>query len=194
MRHSLLAAVVLLGLGACATSTSTAASSPTSVTTPTAVATTRTPSVSTTPTVSVTSIPSKSSATPGAPTLNGGTFDVLPAGYTYAFLSRLTMIGGRWAVVLDPLTVCGYPSKDPNCADLTEEPPNGYEIKNLNTKTYIVPLATGTTVSVIGPSGQPGDFITLAMAEKSWASDELVVEYTVNASQQVATIKEWWRP
>jgi hypothetical protein len=126
--------------------------------------------------------------------LNGGTFDVLPAGYTYAFLSRLTMIGGRWAVVLDPLTVCGYPSKDPNCADLTEEPPNGYEIKNLNTKTYIVPLATGTTVSVIGPSGQPGDFITLAMAEKSWASDELVVEYTVNASQQVATIKEWWRP
>lgn len=193
MRHTILAAVLLLGLGACATSAGTSSTGASTAATPTASATSRTPSPSASKSTATPSA-SASKATPSTPTLNGGTFDVLPAGYTYAYLSRLTQIGGRWAVVLDPLTVCGYPSKDPNCSDLTEEPPNGYEIKNLNTKTYIVPLASGTTLSLIGPSGQPGDFVTVPMAEKTWAADEVVVEYTVNASQQVATIKEWWRP
>jgi len=48
-----------------------------------------------------------------------------------------------------------YPSTDPNCKDLTEPPPNDYEIRNINAKTYTVPLVTGTVLSVVGPRGEP---------------------------------------
>jgi hypothetical protein len=123
---------------------------------------------------------------------------MLPAGYSYAFLYKLTKVSGRWSVVLDPVTMCMYPSTDPNCKDLTEPPPNDYELRNLSTKTYTVPLVSGTTFSVIGPSGQPGDYVTLPMAEKSWPTSEtmgrLIVTYSTNAAGEVSAIKEWWHP
>ena len=125
-------------------------------------------------------------------------FDTLPAGYSYAYLYKLTKIAGRWCVVLDPVTMCMYPSTDPNCKDLTEPPPNDYELRNLNTKTYTVPLASGTTLSVVGASGQPDDYVTVPMAEKSWptasTAGELIVTYSTNAASEVSAIKEWWHP
>jgi len=91
-----------------------------------------------------------------------------------------------------------YPSTDPNCKDLTEPPPNDYELRNLNTKTYTVPLASGTTLSVVGASGQPDDYVTVPMAEKSWptasTAGELIVTYSTNAASEVSAIKEWWHP
>ena len=125
-------------------------------------------------------------------------FDTLPAGYSYAYLYKLTKVAGRWSVVLDPVTMCMYPSTDPNCKDLTEPPPNDYELRNLNTKTYTVPLASGTTLSVVGASGQPDDYVTVPMAEKSWptasTAGELIVTYSSNAAGEVSAIKEWWHP
>ena len=125
-------------------------------------------------------------------------FDTLPAGYSYAYLYKLTKVAGRWSVVLDPVTMCMYPSTDPNCKDLTEPPPNDYELRNLNTKTYTVPLASGTTLSVVGASGQPDDYVTVPMAEKSWptasTAGELIVTYSTNAASEVSAIKEWWHP
>ena len=122
----------------------------------------------------------------------------MPAGYSYAFLYKLTKVSGRWSVVLDPVTMCMYPSPDPNCSDITEPPPNDYEIRNLNPKTYTVPLATGTILTVVGPSGQPGDYVTLPMAEKTWSSSpsgpEVIVTYSSNAAGEVSAIKEWWHP
>jgi hypothetical protein len=122
----------------------------------------------------------------------------LPAGYSYAFLYKLTKVSGRWSVVLDPVTMCMYPSTDPNCKDLTEPPPNDYELRNLSTKTYTVPLATGTILTVVGPSGQPTDYVTVPMAEKSWptasTAGELIVTYSSNPAGEVSAIKEWWHP
>ena len=125
-------------------------------------------------------------------------FDTLPAGYSYAYLYKLTKVAGRWSVVLDPVTMCMYPSTDPNCSDITEPPPNDYELRNLNTKTYTVPLASGTTLSVVGASGQPDDYVTVPMAEKSWPTaatpGELIVTYSSNPAGEVSAIKEWWHP
>jgi len=94
--------------------------------------------------------------------------------------------------------MCMYPSTDPNCKDLTEPPPNDYELRNLSTKTYTVPLVSGTVLSVIGASGQPGDFVTVPMAEKSWpttaATGAIIVTYSTNAAGEVSAIKEWWHP
>lgn len=145
--------------------------------------------------------PSSASAKPtsgsasATPSTSG---DKLPAGYTYGILTRLTQVGERWSVVIDPVTMCTFPSTDPNCSDLTEPPPNDYEIRNLSTKTYAVPLASGATLKVIADSGQPGDFVTLPLAEKTWATGadqaEMIVTYETNAAGEVSAVTQWWHP
>lgn len=171
-----------------------------------ACATTAPPSVSTLPSATRTTASPTTSARPSAaPSSSASTlasaassFDRLPAGYTYAFLYKLTDVSGRWSVVLDPVTMCMYPSTDPNCKDLTEPPPNDYEIRNINPKTYTVPLATGTILTVVGPSGDPSDYVTVPMQEKTWATSstgpQVIVTYATNAAGEVSEIKEWWHP
>ena len=191
MRKSLAVLALALAMGACGAaptapvvSTTTPAAAPTSVAQTT---TAPTPSPATSSSAKTSSSPSTSSA-----------FDTLPAGYTYAFLYKLTKVSGRWSVVLDPVTMCMYPSTDPNCKDLTEPPPNDYEIRNLNTRTYTVPLVTGTILTVVGPSGEPTDYVTVPMAEKTWSSSstgpKVIVTYAVNAAGEISAIKEWWHP
>ena len=184
MRKTLVVVTLALAMGACATTTP-----PSLSTLPSAA-----PSTTSRPPSAATSSSSAASASPST----GSLFDTLPAGYTYAFLYKLTQVSGRWSVVLDPVTMCMYPSTDPNCKDLTEPPPNDYELRNLNTKTYTVPLASGTTLSVVGPSYQPTDYVTVPMAEKSWptasTAGELIVTYSANAAGEVSAIKEWWHP
>lgn len=185
MRKTLVVVTLVLAMGACARTTPPEVSTlPPAATTTAAPTTTHPPRAAT----------SSSSATPSG----GSSFDTLPAGYSYAFLYKLTQVSGRWSVVLDPVTMCMYPSTDPNCKDLTEPPPNDYELRNLNTKTYTVPLATGTTLTVVGPSGQPDDYVVVPMAEKSWpaasTAGQLVVTYSANAAGEVSAIKEWWHP
>lgn len=183
MRNSLVVVTLALTLGACATTAPPVASQTTSAAAPTTAATTPSASAAT-----------SSSAKPSA----ASSFDTLPAGYSYAYLYKLTNIAGRWSVVLDPVTMCMYPSTDTNCKDLTEPPPNGYELRNLNTKTYTVPLASGTTLSVLGLSYQPDDYVPVPMAEKSWptasTAGEIIVTYSSNAAGEVSAIKEWWHP
>ena len=183
MRNSLVVVTLALMLGACATTTPPVVSQTTSAAAPTTATTT----------------PSASAATSSSATTSAvSSFDSLPAGYSYAYLYKLTNIAGRWSVVLDPVTMCKYPSTDPNCKDLTEPPPNDYELRNLSTKTYRVPLASGTTLSVLGPSYQPDDYVPVPMAEKSWpiasTAGEIIVTYTANAAGEVSAIKEWWHP
>jgi len=186
MRNSLVVVTLALALGACATTSPPVASQATSA----AASTTAAQATTSAPTSAATSSSAKTSAT--------SSFDTLPAGYSYAYLYKLIKIAGRWSVVLDPVTMCMYPSTDPNCKDLTEPPPNDYELRNLNTKTYTVPLASGTTLSVVGASGQPDDYVTVPMAEKSWptasTAGELIVTYSTNAASEVSAIKEWWHP
>ena len=183
MRKSLAVLALALAMGGCATSAPRlgVSTAPYPGSTPTASATSRPPSATPSPS------PSTSSA-----------FDTLPAGYSYAYLYRLTKVSGRWSVVLDPVTMCMYPSTDPNCSDITEPPPNDYEIRNLSTKTYTVPLVTGTILTVVGPSGQPTDYVTVPMAEKTWSSSstgpKVIVTYATNAAGEVSAIKEWWHP
>lgn len=183
MRNTLVVVTLALALGGCAITSPPVASQTTS-----AAASTTSAKATTTPS---TSAPTSSSA-------KTSSFDTLPVGYSYAYLYKLTKVAGRWSVVLDPVTMCMYPSTDPNCKDLTEPPPNDYELRNLNTKTYTVPLAAGTTLSVVGPSGQPDDYVTVPMAEKSWPTastpGELIVTYSTNAAGEVSAIKEWWHP
>jgi hypothetical protein len=190
MNKSLVVVAVALTLGACSSSTA----APTVSTVTSAPASTTAPATTAAPTSSAAS--SASSSAPSTSTSSA--FDTLPAGYSYAYLYKLTKISGRWSVVLDPLTMCMYPSTDPNCKDLTEPPPNDYELRNLNTKTYTVPLVTGTVLTVVGPSGQPTDYVTVPMAEKTWPSSssgaEVVVTYSTNAAGEVSAIKEWWHP
>lgn len=187
MNKSLAVVALALALGACSSSTtapavSTTASAPAS------------PKVTSAPPVVASSSSPAASATPST----SSAFDKLPAGYSYAYLYKLTKVAGRWSVVLDPVTMCMYPSPDPNCKDLTEPPPNDYEIRNLNTKTYTVPLVTGTILTVVGPSGEPTDYVTVPMEEKSWSRSalgpEVVVTYSTNAAGEVSAIKEWWHP
>jgi hypothetical protein len=91
-----------------------------------------------------------------------------------------------------------YPSTDPNCKDLTEPPPNVYEIRNLNAKTYTVPLAAGTVLSVVGPSGEQTPLVTVPMAEKTWSTSstgpQVIVTYSTNPAGEVSEINEWWHP
>ena len=186
MRNSLVVVTLALALGGCATTSPPVAAQMTSAAAPTTSA-------------KATTTPSASAATStSAKTSASSSFDTLPVGYSYAYLYRLTMVAGRWSVVLDPVTMCMYPSTDPNCKDLTAPPPNDYELRNLNTKTYTVPLASGTTLSVVGPSYQPTDYVTVPMAEKSWptasTAGELIVTYSANAAGEVSAIKEWWHP
>jgi hypothetical protein len=186
MRNSLVAVTLALALGGCATTSPPVAAQTTSAAAPTTSA-------------NATTTPSASAATStSAKAPASGSFDTLPAGYSYAFLYKLTKVSGRWSVVLDPVTMCKYPSTDPNCKDLTEPPPNDYEIRNLSAKTYTVPLASGTTLSVVGPSYQPDDYVPVPMAEKSWptasTAGEIIVTYSANAAGEVSAIKEWWHP
>lgn len=186
MKKCLVVVTLACAMSGCATSTPPPVSSLPSTTSTTAATTAR-PSAAA----------SSSSVTSASPT-STGTFDKLPAGYAYAFLYKLTSVSGRWSVVLDPVTMCMYPSTDPNCKDLTEPPPNDYEIRNINPKTYTVPLATGTILTVVGPSGDPTDYVTVPMAEKTWSNSstgpEVIVTYSTNAAGEVSAIKEWWHP
>ncbi len=171
-------------LGGCATTAppvtapSTSAEAPTSSARPTSAA----PAASS----------SKASPTPST------SFETLPAGYSFGYLNKLTQVGGRWSVVIDPVTMCGYPTKDPNCAYLTEPPPNDYDIRNLSTKAYTVPLATGVVFKVVGPTGQPDDYVVQPMVEKSYATSNdqprMIVTYETNPAGEVSGIKEWWHP
>ncbi|HSN11298.1 MAG TPA: hypothetical protein VLS51_04240 [Propionibacteriaceae bacterium] len=185
MRKALLVAMLTLALGACATT------APPSVAKNTLPVRTSAPATTSRP-------PSPSKSASAAPSSAAPSFEKLPAGYTYAFLFKLTNVSGRWSVVLDPVTMCMYPSKDPACADITAPPANDYEIRNLSTKTFTVPLAAGTTVSVIGPSGQPDDYVVVPMEEKTWATSadgpQIIVTYATNAAGEVSQIKEWWHP
>ena len=184
MRKSLVLVTLALAMGACATTTPPRVSTVTSAA-PTSAAPTPSPATS-------------SSAIPSTSPSTASSFDTLPAGYSYAFIYKLTNIAGRWAVVLDPVTMCMYPSTDPNCSDLTEPPPNDYEIRNLNAKTYTVPLATGTILTVVGPSGEQTAYVTVPMAEKTWptasTAGKTIVTYSTNAAGEVSAIKEWWHP
>jgi hypothetical protein len=198
MNKSLVVVAVALALSACSSST-TAPSVSTAASVP---ALTTAPATTSAPTPSAASSSASATALTTAPTSatasTSSAFDKLPAGYTYAYLYKLTKISGRWSVVLDPVTMCMYPSTDPNCKDLTEPPPNDYELRNLSTKTYAVPLVTGTILTVVGPSGQPTDYVTVPMAEKSWPTSlsgaRVVVTYSTNAAGEVSAIKEWWHP
>ncbi len=190
MRKVLVVAMLTLTLGACATTAPPGVSAPPSPTRTTAPpagfpATTSRP---TTPSPT----PSRTSASPAA------SFDKLPAGYTNAYLFRLTQVSGRWSVVLDPLTICKYPSTDRLCADMTAPPADGFEVRRLSSRTYTVPLAAGTTVSVLGTSGQPEDYVVVPMAEKTWATSaegpQIIVTYATNASGDISSIQEWWHP
>jgi hypothetical protein len=189
MRKSLVVVTLALAMGGCATAAPPVVSAVSSVPPTTAAPSTAAPAS--------TSRPASSSAVASV-TPTAGNFDTLPAGYSYAYLYKLTKVSGRWSVVLDPVTMCMYPSTDPNCKDLTEPPPNDYEIRNINPKTYTVPLVTGTILTVVGPSGQPTDFVTVPMAEKTWSNSstgpEVVVTYSTNAAGEVSAIKEWWHP
>ncbi len=184
MRPSLFVFSLVVVLGGCATTAPPVAASRTSLAAPTSAArpTNGAPASSS----------SKASATPSS------SYDTLPAGYSFGYLNMLTQVGGRWSVVIDPVSMCGYPSKDPNCADLTEPPPNDYEIRNLNPKAYTVPLASGVTFRVIGPTGQPDDYVVQPMAEKTYATSNdqarMIVTYETNPAGEVSGIKEWWHP
>ncbi|MGV8849558.1 MAG: hypothetical protein ACOH16_08430 [Propionibacteriaceae bacterium] len=183
MRLSLLV-VTLVALGGCATTAppatapSTSAAAPTSSARPSSVA------------------PASSSAK--ASTALSSLYDTLPAGYSFGYLSKLTQVGGRWSVVIDPVTMCSYPSKDPDCADLTEAPPNDYEIRNLSPKAYTVPLVTGVVFRIVGPTGQQDDNVVQPMVEKSWPTSNdqarMIVTYETNPAGEVSGIKEWWHP
>lgn len=189
MKKRLVVMTVALAMSGCATTTppSVATSPSTMPTTAAPAATSAVPSAA----------PSSRAAVSASPT-STGSFDRLPAGYSYAFLYRLTNVSGRWSVVLDPVTMCMYPSPDPNCKDLTAPPPNDYEIRNINPKTYTVPLASGTVLSVVGPSGEQTDYVTVPMQEKTWATSstgpQVIVTYVTNAAGEVSAIKEWWHP
>jgi hypothetical protein len=185
MRKTLVVVTLVLAMGACARTTPPDVSTlPPAAPTTTAPATTRPPSAAT----------SSSSATPSG----GSSFDTLPAGYSYAYLYKLTQVSGRWSVVLDPVTMCMYPSTDPNCKDLTEPPPNDYEIRNINPRTYTVPLAAGTVLSVVGPSGEQTPLEAVPMAEKTWSTSstgpQVIVTYSTNPAGEVSRINEWWHP
>ena len=107
MRNTLVVVTLALTLGACATTSTT--SPPVASPTTSAAASTTSTKATTTPSVSAaTSSSAKTSS-----------FDTLPVGYSYAYLYKLTKVAGRWSVVLDPVTMCMYPSTDPNCADIT---------------------------------------------------------------------------
>lgn len=183
MRLSLLV-VTLVALGGCATTAppvtapSTSAAAPTSSARPSTVA------------------PASSSAK--ASTTLSSLYDTLPAGYSFGYLNKLTQVGGRWSVVIDPVTMCGYPSKDPDCADLTEAPPNDYEIRNLSPKAYTVPLVSGVVFLITAPSGQQDDYVVQPMVEKSWPTSNdqarMIVTYETNPAGEVSGIKEWWHP
>jgi hypothetical protein len=183
MWKSLVVVTLALALGGCATSAPPSVSTGSSASPTTSAPTT-------------TSRPASSSAV-ASPTATG-VFDTLPTGYSYAYLYKLTTVSGRWSVVLDPVTMCMYPSTDPNCKDLTEPPPNDYELRNLNTKTYTAPLASGTVLSVVGPSGEQTPLETVPMAEKTWATSstgpQVIVTYSTNAAGEVSAINEWWHP
>jgi hypothetical protein len=187
MKKSLAVVTLVLALGGCATRAPLmgVSSAPYPGSTPAASATSRSPS-STNP-------------TPASPTpTSTGSFDTLPAGYSYAYLYRLTQVSGRWSVVLDPVTMCMYPSTDTNCSDITEPPPNDYEIRNINPRTYTVPLAAGTVLSVVGPSGEQTPLVTVPMAEKTWSTSstgpQIIVTYSTNPAGEVSVINEWWHP
>lgn len=156
-----------------------------------------------TPAAAPTSAPRPSSAAPVSSSAKASTtlsslYDTLPAGYSFGYLSKLTLVGGRWSVVIDPVTMCSYPSKDPNCADLTEAPPNDYEIRNLSPKAYTVPLLFGVVFQIVGPSGQPDDYVVQPMVEKAWPTSNdqarMIVTYETNPAGEVSGIKEWWHP
>ena len=122
-------------------------------------------------------------------------YDTLPAGYSYAYLRSLKRFGPRWTVVLDPLTMCQEvaATQDPNCAGA---PPysDDYQILNLSTRTYTVPLAAGAVLKTIAAPGGPTDYQQLPLADKSWADGEMVVKYLTNAAGEVTSIREFWHP
>ena len=184
MWKSLVVVTLALAMGGCATAAPPSVSTVTS-----APPTTAAPAT--------TSRPASSSAV-ASPTPTAGVFDTLPAGYSYAYLYKLTKVSGRWSVVLDPVTMCMYPSTDPNCSDITEPPPNDYEIRNINPRTYTVPLAAGTVLSVVGPSGEQTPLVTVPMAEKTWSTSstgpQVIVTYSTNPAGEVSEINEWWHP
>jgi len=186
MRNTLVVVTLALALGGCATT-----SPPVAAQTTSAAASTTSAKATTTPSASAaTSTSAKASAS--------SSFDTLPAGYSYAYLYKLTKVSGRWSVVLDPVTMCMYPSTDPNCSDITEPPPNDYEIRNINPRTYTVPLAAGTVLSVVGPSGEQTPLVTVPMAEKTWSTSstgpQVIVTYSTNPAGEVSEINEWWHP
>jgi hypothetical protein len=185
MRKALVIAMLTLALSACAT------------TAPPSVSTSSTPARTTAP--ATTSRPPSPSATPSASSVSPvASWDKPPAGYTNAYLFRLTQVSGRWSVVLDPLTICKDASKDPACSGITAPPADGFEVRNLSPRTYTLPLAAGTTLSVVGPSGDPENFVVVPMAEKTWATSaegpQVIVAYATNAAGEVSNIKEWWHP
>ncbi len=186
MIKRLVVVTVALALSGCATTTPpSGATSPSTAPTTAAAATTS-------------AVPSAAPSAVSASPTSTGSFDTLPAGYSYAFLFKLTNVSGRWSVVLDPVTMCMYPSPDPKCKDLTAPPPNVYEIRNISPKTYTVPLAPGTVLSVVGPSGEQTPLVPVPTQEKTWATSsagpQVIVTYSTNAAGEVSAINEWWHP
>ena len=178
MRPRLYVIALAVVLGGCATTAPPVTASTTSA---------AAPITSARPSSAAPASSTKASATPSA-------YETLPAGYSYGYLNKLTQVAGRWSVVIDPLTMCSYPTKDPNCADLTEPPPNDYEIRNLNPKAYTVPLASGVVFKVIGPTGQPDDYVVQPMVEKAYATSNdqarMIVTYETNPAGGLRI--KWW--
>lgn len=202
MQKRIFVIAVALTLGACATtappgviSTSAATSAPAASKTASAAAPS-TPSATASKQVQSSSASASASAsrTPSVSPSTAPQFDKLPDGYSYAYLTKLTEVSGRWSVALNPLTMCVYPSTDTNCTNPTDSSPSEYEITNVSATTYTVPLATDTILTVVGPSGEPTDYESVPMVEKTWPASWLIVTYSANASGEISAIKEWWRP
>lgn len=154
-------------------------------------------------TVTVTATSDTGSAGPSASPTSASaspttTAAVYPAGYDYAFVRAITQAGDQWVVVLDPVTMCHPTSTDPACAQVVKQDmPDDYAIVNVSTRLYTVPLAPGTLIERIGPSGQPTDYVTSPPAVASFSESppsEFLAQVALNSSSQLTMVKQWWHP
>lgn len=122
-------------------------------------------------------------------------FDEFPVGYDHANLSQLEQVNGRWAVVLDPLTVCRSSTDKPECAGLKDPIPNESTTVNVSLKTYRVPLASSVVVQVLDGGAPPSQkpYLPVPLATKKWETPIEVV-IAMSGDNEVTSIRQYWRP